>query len=71
MFNWDRFDFIILEFKTGKIEIKLSLNSFFMRQKVIKEMLYVIGEYEIIVINLKNFQISEIEPLPDASKVWK
>ncbi|MFN8319775.1 MAG: hypothetical protein U0V54_10180 [Saprospiraceae bacterium] len=59
-------DFIILEFKTGKIEIKLSLNSFFYETKVIKEMLYVIGEYEIIVINLKNFQISEIEPLPDA-----
>ena len=31
-------------------------------------MLYVIGEYEIIVINLKNFQISEIEPPPDGTQ---
>lgn len=58
-------DFIILEFMTGKIEIKLSLDSFFFETKVIKEMLYVICEFEIIIINLKNFQISEIVPLPD------
>jgi len=57
--------FIIFEFQTGEIPMKLSLDYFFYDATIYNEFLYVITELEIIKISSTDLVIAQIYPLPD------
>lgn len=57
--------FVIFEFTTGRVLLKLSLDYFFYDTKIYNEFVYVITELEIIKINIANLAIVEIYSLPD------
>lgn len=58
--------FIIFEFTTGWVLLKLSLDYFFYDTKIYNEFVYVITELEIIKINIVNLAVVEIYSLPDS-----
>lgn len=57
--------FVIFEFITGKVLLKLSLDYFFYDTKIYNEFIYVITELEIIKINIAILAVVEIYSLPD------
>lgn len=57
--------FVILEFITGEILMKLSLDYLLYNIKIHNEFLYIITELEIIKINTKNLAIVNTYALPD------
>jgi hypothetical protein len=57
--------FVIFEFTTGRVLLKLSLDYFFYDTKIYNEFIYVITELEIIKINITNLAVVEIYSLPD------
>ena len=58
-------DFVILNFNTGNIFLKLLLTYIFYGVKVHNDYLYVITELEIIKISIPKFEILETFALPD------
>ena len=57
--------FMIFDFTTCEVLLKLSLDYFFYDTKIYNEFIYVITELEIIKINIANLTVVEIYSLPD------
>ncbi|WP_259016611.1 hypothetical protein [Emticicia fluvialis] len=57
--------FIIFEFNTGRIRLKLSLSNYFYFTRIFNGFLYVISEFDIFKINIKNLDVVETFALPD------
>lgn len=57
--------FIIFEFNTGRIRLKLSLSNYFYYTRIFNGFLYAISEFDIFKINIKNLDVIETFAISD------